>query len=107
MKTPVLSATMQLVDVMSPEERAALANHLAGYGAVPLPRGGALVRFVSGLFTPGTRMSATAVIEAAQRAHPEASRRQVYNTLGYLLRRRAIRGIQYGVYEAVRTAGAA
>lgn len=95
-------ATVALLDVMSAEEREAVSRQLALYGAAPITRGGSLLRFISGLFEPGACLSVDEIVRLAAEKYPDAPRKQVYNALGYLTRRKAIRRAQQGLYEAAR-----
>lgn len=98
----LVKAVATLLDVMSSGEREAVSRQLALYGAAPITRGGSLLRFVSGLFTPGACLSVDEIVHLAAEKYPDAPRKQVYNALGYLTRRKAIRRAQRGLYEAAR-----
>lgn len=101
MDTPLVRAVTVLLDVMSHDEREAVAARLATFRVAPLPNGSDLLRYVGGLFTPGATLVVEDIVAAVARHDPSASRKQVYNALGYLSRRGAIRRVQQGRYTAI------
>ncbi|KQT59956.1 hypothetical protein ASG52_19720 [Methylobacterium sp. Leaf456] len=96
----IVRACALLIDAMNHDEREAVAAHLASQRAAPLPLASDLLRFVGGLFSPGADLRVGDIVAAAQERDPTVTQKQVYNALGYLTRRHAIRRLKQGRYAA-------
>lgn len=97
----VLSAVLQLIEVLNDDERLTVIRRLRPEGTALAIRGD-VSSHVAEVIRVGQDYRVDEITEAVRGTCPDVTQKQVYNALSYLTRHGGVRRIRYGVYRATK-----